>query len=236
VKDYNVDMEPGANPLNTDYAAASLSVLPPYHNYGVAATTPLSDRTINGTTTISTGGNLEATRSINTQGTVVVNNQTTQYQTWWAGKYIAMKPGFKALSGSRFVATVNYGFNVGCGDPNARGVNQYNHPDACYRTDISMGRLSFEGQQAGRSPEGSVKIYPVPTSGVVQIEGNFDSPQDPQIILFDVMGRNVDLQKPFKKVSPSRFENNLQYLPGGVYVVRIVSGNQVVNREIIIRK
>lgn len=236
VKDYNIEVEAGANPLNTDYAAQSLSVLPPYHNYAVAATTPISDQTVNGTATISTGGNFEATRSINTQGTVVVTNPTTQYQTWWAGKYIALKPGFKAVSGSRFVATLNYGFNIGCGDPNIVRVHNYNHPDVCYRTDIAMGRISYENKAAGHPAEPLVKIYPVPTSGVIQIETKFDASQETEIALFDMMGRKVNLQKPFRKVTSSRFENNLQYLPAGVYVIRIVSGNHVINREIIMSR
>jgi len=140
--------------------------------------------------------------------------------TYKAHNSIIIKPGFKAVAGSKFRAHIEPCANcpkTGGTSPAPRNPN-----------------VDWEGEYEEfnniSNSEGNIFVYPNPTTGIVNIEV-FGNTEIQSISVFDVSGRM--LQKNIAFVGNTL---NLSYLIDGVYFLKIQTLSGQTTHKVIIRK
>ncbi|MFH1320460.1 MAG: M4 family metallopeptidase [Bacteroidota bacterium] len=92
----------------------------------------------------------------------------------------------------------------------------------------------IENPQGFQNPEG-LGIYPNPTAGQLTFDIQLAETSDVQLEIYDVLGEVVHI-KTFPKIKNIYYESNLKNLPNGVYLVKLQSSEEIINRKIIITK
>jgi Secretion system C-terminal sorting domain len=82
----------------------------------------------------------------------------------------------------------------------------------------------------------SVDVFPNPTNGIIRITLTAGSNYDVKISLFDILGRQVDLQTTDGVQVGRRHEFDTSQLPAGFYWVRVVSKNEVISKSFVVVK
>lgn len=106
-------------------------------------------------------------------------------------------------------------------------VMAYDHNS---NTLYSVGATQVTGIENNKNSNASLKIYPNPTAGNVEIETN--STEIQYLTVADINGNNV-FSKTFKENTISL---NLSHLCSGVYNVSLISNQNVINKRLVITK
>ena len=150
------------------------------------------------------------------------NNTITSGQnvTYFAHQSIIIKPGFKAVAGSKFIARIEPCAN--CHQPQLAPLRIDLSQDEEYQQDEDENEAGFVNT--------GIKIFPNPTIGIVNIEvlGNTEIQS---ISVFDVSGRM--LQNNIAFVGNTL---NLSYLIDGVYFLKIQTLSGQATHKVIIQK
>ena len=83
--------------------------------------------------------------------------------------------------------------------------------------------------------EETVWIYPNPSDGILTLEINGKTPQNPEIFLFDMYGRRIPLPNLIKEKTYSKTTLDLGFLAQGHYFIRIDIGDESVVKRLMIR-
>ncbi|WP_309642649.1 T9SS type A sorting domain-containing protein [Flavobacterium sp.] len=159
------------------------------------------------------------------QATNTINSGA--FASYHAGSYVLLKNGFAALAGSRV-----HVYNVGCtGDYILRQSDQ---------TDDNSG-LKAEGKddmhyviapsntiELVLNDSKAIKISPNPTNGFLKVTLNGSDTGTIQIV--DLFGMTV-FKTEFK--NQNEVEINIQNQPRGIYIVKVISDNQIYADKII---
>jgi PKD repeat protein len=81
--------------------------------------------------------------------------------------------------------------------------------------------------------ESGVKLYPNPTSGIVNAEFSLDSPSDVNVEVYNMLGQLVQ-QAHWGNVSNSTYTINLSGQPTGMYFVKMVSDKSTITKKIML--
>lgn len=146
-----------------------------------------------------------------------------------AGSEITLNPGFEAGWGTTFTAQINrYGFNLNCITPI---VEKYNSTGSCFNTTVIPMSLPEDVELPVRpSEKKGVVVYPVPSNGVVTVEVH-GLPAS-VVTITDVSGKPVLQQA----VTNAITRLNLQHLPNGVYLLKIVYPDKTIVKKIQLNK
>ena len=98
-------------------------------------------------------------------------------------------------------------------------INDFENPDIC-----------SDGVGVGEIEAVEVIIYPNPASDVLTI--NTGNLKNAQVELFDIAGRTLFHQK----LTSSSSNIDVSDLANGIYICAVISGNQVVKREKILKQ
>lgn len=162
---------------------------------------------------ITQGTDVFSGTKLTTSGNLEVENNSDVRMI--ARDAVILKPGFKAVEGSYYLAAIE---NVG-------GVCL---SGAQPKSLISQDQEE-ESEEITSLPEQSLEIYPNPTNGLVSIRSREDVDE---ISIVDVRGREV------QRVSTdeSRINNlDLTNAPSGVYFVQFIQSNKVIHsRKLIV--
>ncbi len=82
--------------------------------------------------------------------------------------------------------------------------------------------------------ESSFEVYPNPTTGIVNIRALNQGLDITTIEIYDALGRKTHVNT--DNYGPYEYQINMQSYPEGLYVLRIKSGNYVINKKIILSK
>lgn len=80
----------------------------------------------------------------------------------------------------------------------------------------------------------NIEIYPNPTYGVVNIlvtEGNF---KNFNIEVYDALGRKYNVK--YSNISSYEYSMDMSNCPQGMYLIKVISGNTVVNKKLLLTK
>ncbi|MEQ9063684.1 MAG: T9SS type A sorting domain-containing protein [Vicingaceae bacterium] len=116
---------------------------------------------------------------------------------------------------------------IRCGDDSIRHSPQ-NHWDAFIQ---HISDTSFYNSTKKYANSLDVKVYPNPTSGLLTISGLTDNFTD--IHVFDLLGHKQQLSI---QRGPASIFLNLDQLPQGMYVLSMVSGQQRLNKRIMVKR
>ena len=145
-----------------------------------------------------------------------------------AGGEITLNPGFEASWGTTFTAQINrYGYQLNCTTPL---VEHYNPTGNCYSTTAVAQAATFEPENEAKVKATGVSVYPVPSTGTVNIE--MKGLPASVITVTDLSGKIVHQQA----ISNSINKLNLYHLPNGVYFLRIVYPDKTVVKKIQLNK
>ncbi len=81
-------------------------------------------------------------------------------------------------------------------------------------------------------PEATLTVYPAPSSGLFTVDIKSDSRMQAQIVLFDMMGREVFRGSPFEITGDIQRKVNAKHLAPGTYMLRVQLGAQSLYRKI----
>ncbi|MEJ8757127.1 T9SS type A sorting domain-containing protein [Pontibacter sp. H259] len=125
---------------------------------------------------------------------------------------------------------INFGFDRNNNTPQSRFLwsSQTNwHPDTFVEGAVMLRPL-MTGVALGIEDEdpiaATINVYPNPTQGIVQIEGNYKA-----LAVFDITGRQV-----YQQVRNAQLKTvDLRHLPAGMYTFRIDTGKTVITKKLI---
>ena len=153
-----------------------------------------------------------------------------------SGAKITLSSGFRAESGANFKAKIDNSGNLSCGSsPYLRTSTIVNLPknnNIELRTPgISQAKDEkiIEQEQEDekvQDVESYMKLYPNPTNGVLNIETNFQSYR------LELINSNGKLSK-IEQFENSNGSIDLNDLPKGLYIIRIIKDNEVFIHKII---
>jgi hypothetical protein len=164
---------------------------------------------------------------------VAVNKiDNTSTAIYHAGNYVLLKNGFQAMAGSR-----THFYIRGCGylsDPNEANVYVYRQSSGNVKQSSGSNvTIDNEMQNSNNielvlNDKKNITIQPNPNNGIFKI--NLKEVTEGTIAVTDLYGFTV-YKSDFK--NQNEFEMNLQDNPKGVYIVKVVSGDQTYTSKII---
>jgi hypothetical protein len=221
--------------LKDEYKWNPKTTLPPYANY---TEPPLykSDLMIYSSIShISPTGLIQVDNTISTLGLLFVqpSSEPTNYV---AGGSINLEDGFEVLEGSEFSALPsNFGYTLNCATPK---VEAYSFSGNCYNTTITALRTSTnpatKPANETTSPE-ILKVYPVPTSGKLVIDG-IKNNSNAIITILDQSGRSVKEIRSATTESGGQLNLDVSGLSNGIYFIKIQTLTQTITRKIVVSK
>jgi type IX secretion system substrate protein len=176
----------------------------------------------------------KADNSLTTQEGVDVIVPSGQTVTYKSGSIIDLRDGFDAQQGSEFEAAINtYGYNITCGSiippEEFQASNCYNNTISGLRAATGTSNTITETT----TPE-LLKVYPIPTTGKLFIEG-VKANSKTTITILDQSGRSVKELRP-ASFDGGRIDMDVSSLSNGVYFVKIQTHEQIITRKIVVSK
>lgn len=174
---------------------------------------------------------IATTEDLNYIATGISGEQGSEFQEAWLVK---IEPsgdtiwshsfgGYRKSYGYSVVQTSDEGY-VFCGSTNSSGTNIY---DVLLVKTTSDGLITgLENRPAGES---NIRIYPNPASGNVTLE---IPPGSERIIISSITGESV-MEEPI--TTCKEFSLNLQGLPNGLYLIRVVHPGFTLVEKLVIR-
>ncbi|MCS3798187.1 T9SS type A sorting domain-containing protein [Niastella sp. OAS944] len=152
--------------------------------------------------------------------------------TFKAGYEVELNDGFEAENGSNFEATLKINqSNLTCGTLQAQA---YNYGQGCYNTNVSALRVETKPAVNETVSQESLKVYPIPTSGKLFIEG-VKASNKTTITILDQSGRLIKELRP-ASFDGGRIDVDVSSLSNGVYFVKIQTLEQIITRKIVVTK
>lgn len=188
-------------------------------------------------TTSTTDGccesDLTLTGASPTSSTYEVSNTITSTQTidktadvtYSAGNLVRLLPGFRAHTGADFVAEID-----GCSGSNytafASNIIGNDSPK-----EIGINRLDT------RSETTSLTAVPNPFQGTTTLSFQLEEQAEIDLVIFDLNGRKVQqLATGNREQGTHQFDWNAAGVPPGVYLARLVFGNQLQTIRVVLSK
>jgi len=84
-------------------------------------------------------------------------------------------------------------------------------------------------------PEGEIRVYPNPGNDIVAVNLNWQQAQSGRIWVINTQGVTV-LEQPLSRQEGSVHHLNVSQLHSGTYMVRVQTGNQIINKRLIVVK
>jgi hypothetical protein len=86
--------------------------------------------------------------------------------------------------------------------------------------------------------QGSLRVYPNPTNGLINIDFITENAEPPAIQVFNAFGQllTTKLEESLKRTGSYTITYDMSSLPGGVYYFKFTDMNRVINKKIILSK
>lgn len=222
----------------------------PYYNWNTAASNVISIYTISNAnvgnticcdqtvTDMSNNPMANGTSPINLSGNIYYQWQSSLDQQNWTNIYMANGYNYKPASSSRGSGgRKNYPVYMRRILIHATTGISYLSNIITYHYQIGLSKMNNDTlntlelkNEAEVSPkELDIKIYPNPTSSILNINTNTDLSTF-TVKIFDLIGRQV---VPQNIVNSNSIQINISDLPNGTYIVTIESNDQKINKRII---
>lgn len=204
----------------------------PYTNSSEIPLYSVVDKVINNTTYNSSTEEI-ADNSISTENSVVI--PAGQSVTFKTGYEIDLEDGFEAEQGSEFDAVLKKSqISLACSAPQIDPFVATQNGGSCYNTAVSALRIATTPEKP-ETPDGTLKVYPVPTNGKLIIKG-IDDTKNAVITILDQSGRTVREIRPASSEAANRLDLNVSTLQNGVYFIKIQTLTQTTTQKIIVIK
>ncbi len=176
--------------------------------------------------------------NIMARSTITTSNNTVRYYNGSTGKYMAgdaitFKPGFRAYSGSTFRAYLGECNNVSALQQLADNSDEDN-------LQFEVEPLAKPEQNApeGVIPSSSFEVFPNPIIERSIIKYTVASKADVELNLYDLSNRLLKkiVQLPNVERGTYQTEISSQELPAGIYLARLMVGDQIFTKRIVIAK
>jgi hypothetical protein len=103
--------------------------------------------------------------------------------------------------------------------------------------DQDVGTYVSFPEKNGKGETANLKVYPNPALNSFSIEWQTQSFENLQIILFDLMGREIkSLYKGHNKTESGELKFDIADISSGTYLARVIYGQNIINQKIIISR
>jgi len=119
--------------------------------------------------------------------------------------------------------------SINCGAKESNLILKDASGNVVYSENISLKTLATYLSPDQVAP--SIKFFPNPVTDVLNIQYSGSSLKELQIDICDISGRIVSLQKLYDVESGEQISLNVNSLPKGIYLCRMISGKQIVGTE-----
>ncbi|MBW8051868.1 MAG: T9SS type A sorting domain-containing protein [Cytophagales bacterium] len=179
-------------------------------------------------------GVYEATTSI------VASNCTVQSGTsvTFNAPFVRLTNGFHAIAGTgSFFRITGQGCLRGCNTGVGRYMPYEEEPVVIFNLNDSIIKYNELNNKALSNilSQENFYLYPNPTNGIFNLEVSLNNKESIKIVISDILGNEIYAVSE-GAILQKNYQINLSSYPNGIYIVRLITNDEVINKKIILSK